>query len=192
MRGIKGCYFCGLVPEEMAVTFGSIVCTVVIGLNVFPVAILKGRFAKEAKQLKRGISQPTVFTDSRQNLAASPPHHYQELAPFQQPGNKEQELEIQKHYQSLLEHQQQMQLQQIQQQQQLYQHQLQQQLYQQQMLFQTYPQLTQEQYQQMLLQQQEQQQLQMMQQQQQQLQMMQQQQQQQQPYVQSVASYQIT
>jgi hypothetical protein len=201
VRGLKGCYFCGLVPEEMSVTFGGILCTVVIGLNLLPVAILKGRFAKEHRQLTRGISPVTHFTDSRQNLAASPPHHYQELTPFQQ---KEQDPEFQKQYQSMLEYQQQLQAHQLQQQQQqMYQQQLQQQLYQQQLQQQSYySQLTPEQYQQLLLQQQLQlsqqqlqpQQLQLSQQQlqPQQLQLSQQQLQMQQPFVQTAFTYQMT
>ena len=84
VTGLKGCYFCGLNPEEMSVTFGGILCSVIILTTMVPVVILKGRFAKEHRQLTRGVSPVTHFADSRQYLAASPPHHYQELTPFQQ------------------------------------------------------------------------------------------------------------
>ena len=84
VTGLKGCYFCGLNPEEMSVTFGGILGSVVILVTMVPVLILKGRFNKEHRELTRGISPVTHFTDSRQYLAGSPPHHYQELTPFQQ------------------------------------------------------------------------------------------------------------
>jgi hypothetical protein len=77
VTGLKGCYFCGLVPEEMTVTFGGILCTVILAINLFPVAILKGRFAKEHRRLTRGVTPVAHFTNSRQYLAGSPPHHYQ-------------------------------------------------------------------------------------------------------------------
>ena len=64
-QGMKGCYFCGLDPEEMYVTFGGILATVAILFSMIPVEILRSRFKKRLREL----TEPSgILSSSHQRL----------------------------------------------------------------------------------------------------------------------------
>ncbi|TRY79365.1 hypothetical protein TCAL_12156 [Tigriopus californicus] len=70
-QGMKGCYFCGLDPEESYVTITCVVLTVIDLLSL----IIAGQYHGKLKRRYREATESQFVYSQRSNQPVGPPHH---------------------------------------------------------------------------------------------------------------------